>query len=262
MYGVVPAGAGAAPVSWAWPTTRSSRSWARPGPSWSTTASSASSHSRVSCGSMSCCSMVPFSSSGDQAPAGVARAAAALHGIVPCREPANQGELATSAMKRPMSAAEGIRSRPIRRARRCPGPQGGDVTGSRNRSVKLRHAECAAAGSAVVSNGVSNRPGIPDGLAKSSWNHDPRVGGSSPSSGTAPRPRSSGVFWLYRAVVQPRNGGTQAVKRPATHHQAPTCCSSRLAASISFRFLVSRRTACRSPAGVRLQLEVLEQAAG
>jgi hypothetical protein len=52
--------AGAAPVSWAWPTTRSSRCWARPGPSCSTTASSASSHSRVSCGSMSCCSMLPF----------------------------------------------------------------------------------------------------------------------------------------------------------------------------------------------------------
>src|SRR3954469_15752085 len=52
-YGVVPAGAGAAPVSWACPTTRSSRNWARWGPSLATTASRASSHSRVSWGSTS-----------------------------------------------------------------------------------------------------------------------------------------------------------------------------------------------------------------
>src|SRR6476620_3111624 len=56
-YGVVPAGDGAAPVSCAWPTTRSSSCWARSGPSLSRTASSASSHSRVSWGSMSCLSM-------------------------------------------------------------------------------------------------------------------------------------------------------------------------------------------------------------
>src|SRR3954451_3939060 len=61
-YGDVPAGIGAAPVIWAWPTTRSSRCWARSGPSWSKTASSASSHSRVSWGSMSCLSMPAFPS--------------------------------------------------------------------------------------------------------------------------------------------------------------------------------------------------------
>src|SRR3954454_14658646 len=58
MYGVVPAGAGAAPVSWACPTTRSSRNWARCGPSLATTASSASSHSRVSWGSTSTCDAI------------------------------------------------------------------------------------------------------------------------------------------------------------------------------------------------------------
>src|SRR3954452_22139878 len=52
-YGVVPAGAGAAPETCAWPTTRSSRCLARSAPSCSTTASSASSHSRVSWGSTS-----------------------------------------------------------------------------------------------------------------------------------------------------------------------------------------------------------------
>src|SRR3954462_13924302 len=57
-YGVVPAGAGAAPVSWAWPTTRSSRNCARCGPSAATTASSASSHSRVSWGSTSTCDAI------------------------------------------------------------------------------------------------------------------------------------------------------------------------------------------------------------
>src|SRR3954452_17117970 len=57
-YGVVPAGAGAAPVSWAWPTTRSSRNCARCGPSLATTASSASSHSRVSWGSTSTCDAI------------------------------------------------------------------------------------------------------------------------------------------------------------------------------------------------------------
>src|SRR3954471_6599839 len=62
-HGVVPAGAGAAPVSCACPTTRSRRNCARCGPSLATTASSASSHSRVSCGSTStcdamCCSLI------------------------------------------------------------------------------------------------------------------------------------------------------------------------------------------------------------
>ena len=45
-----------------------------------------------------------------------------------------------------------------------------------------------------MSNGVSNRPGIPDGLAKSSWNHNPRVGGSSPSSGILNSLHRT-VFW-------------------------------------------------------------------
>src|SRR3954468_4573060 len=58
-YGVVPAGAGAAPVSWACPTTRSRRNCARSGPSFATTASSASSHSRVSWGSTSTCDAMP-----------------------------------------------------------------------------------------------------------------------------------------------------------------------------------------------------------
>ena len=57
-YGVVPAGAGAAPVSCACPTTRSSRNCARCGPSLATTASSASSHSRVSWGSTSTCDAI------------------------------------------------------------------------------------------------------------------------------------------------------------------------------------------------------------
>ena len=57
-YGVVPAGAGAAPVSCACPTTRSSRNCARCGPSLLTTASSASSHSRVSWGSTSTCDAI------------------------------------------------------------------------------------------------------------------------------------------------------------------------------------------------------------
>ena len=48
------------------------------------------------------------------------------------------------------------------------------------------HAECCDHDDAVVSNGVSNRPEIRDGYAKSSRNHNPRVGGSSPSSGTSP----------------------------------------------------------------------------
>ena len=54
----MPAGAGAAPVSWACPTTRSSRNCARCGPSALTTASSASSHSRVSWGSTSTCDAI------------------------------------------------------------------------------------------------------------------------------------------------------------------------------------------------------------
>src|SRR3954453_4589888 len=57
-YGVVPAGAGAAPVGCAWPTTRSSRNCARCAPSLATTASSASSHSRVSWGSTSTCDAI------------------------------------------------------------------------------------------------------------------------------------------------------------------------------------------------------------
>src|SRR3954454_14946665 len=57
-YGVLPAGAGVAPLSWAWPITRSSRNCARCGPSLATTASSASSHSRVSWGSTSTCDAI------------------------------------------------------------------------------------------------------------------------------------------------------------------------------------------------------------
>src|SRR3954451_17878526 len=57
-YGVLPAGAGVAPLNWAWPITRSSRNCARWGPSLATTASSASSHSRVSCGSTSTCDAI------------------------------------------------------------------------------------------------------------------------------------------------------------------------------------------------------------
>src|SRR3954451_24207026 len=57
-YGVLPAGAGVAPLNWAWPITRSSRNCARCGPSLATTASSASSHSRVSWGSTSTCDAI------------------------------------------------------------------------------------------------------------------------------------------------------------------------------------------------------------
>src|SRR3954453_20583583 len=57
-YGVVPAGAGVAPESCACPMTRSNRNCARCGPSLATTASSASSHSRVSCGSTSTCDAI------------------------------------------------------------------------------------------------------------------------------------------------------------------------------------------------------------
>jgi hypothetical protein len=40
---------------------------------------------------------------------------------------------------------------------------------------------------AIVSNRVSNGPVMPDGQAKVARNHNPRVGGSSPSSGIAPK---------------------------------------------------------------------------
>jgi hypothetical protein len=48
-----------------------------------------------------------------------------------------------------------------------------------------------------VSNGVSNAPGIPDGQAKPVGNHNPKVGGSSPSSGIQ-LSNSARVAWLSR----------------------------------------------------------------
>jgi hypothetical protein len=62
------------------------------------------------------------------------------------------------------------------------GRSGRDTSGIGAR-VPRGQAERCGGGCAAVSNGVSNRPGIPDEQAKVGRNHNPRVGGSSPSSG-------------------------------------------------------------------------------
>ena len=63
------------------------------------------------------------------------------------------------------------------------------------------HAECRAVGCAVVSNGVSNGIGIPDDQAEVGGNHNPRVGGSSPSSGIVESPGNRNILMLEASQV-------------------------------------------------------------
>jgi hypothetical protein len=73
----------------------------------------------------------------------------------------------------------------------------------RPRRTQTGHAECRAVGIAVVSNGVSNRQGIPDRQAKFIRNHNPRLGDSSSSSGIEAKP-STRVPALERRDAPPR----------------------------------------------------------
>ena len=65
------------------------------------------------------------------------------------------------------------------------------------------HAERGAAEGAVASNGLSNRPRIPDGLDQTGGNHHPRVRGSSPSSAIKAKP-STRVLALEHRDAPPQ----------------------------------------------------------
>src|SRR3954451_7666015 len=155
-YGVVPAGAGAAPVSWACPTTRSSKNCARCAPSLATTASSASSHSRVSWGSTStwdaitapvlCCGVSRYDTRFRSVPwhAVLREHLAPLHGGAPAGALRRRAERRTERRRALVAARRGPR-----RAGRGGGRHGG-------RADELRRGRHAGGRP-----GAAQRPGAP-----------------------------------------------------------------------------------------------------